>query len=405
MEEINRAAVDVRKLATTSPSPGLVRVVPKKDNTVVLDLLQDLDPTYALQSVPNCRVISAESIKQLAVAALTVLKVDSESESDLAQYLRAAPRGSLAVHGLVPGMFKGQRDPVLQRRADKVAQEAVAILKKGYKCARKGGGENDEQDESIDSTEKWILQLMLFSPQVMAASLTKCKTIPVVGGTWPNWRHPAGMANVDIIEEVPSSAYRKLLEALECQQVLPPKATSPFDDVPPVVDLGACPGGWTKALRLMGCKVIAVDRSPLEDELMQDDLVEFVKGDAFTYEPPWSSKSKDLQTAPPGTWMVSDVIAYPERVAELLDRWCGGKWAGRIVVTAKFQGGSIPWDALDAAVKVATDHGYDCRVKHFFNNKNEVTVMASERVGGAYLKESDTNLSFLGKAMYPPASP
>lgn len=405
MEEINRAAVDVRKLATASPSPGLVRVVPKKDNTVVLDLLQDLDPTYALQSVPNCRVISAESIKQLAVAALAVLEVDSESESDLAQQLRVAPRGSLAVHGLVPGMFKGQRDPVLQRRADKVAQEAAAILKKGYKCARRGGGENEEQDESVDFTEKWILQLLLFSPEVMAVSLTKCKTIPNVGGTWPNWRHPAGMANVDIVEDVPSSAYRKLLEALECQQVLPPKAASPFDGVPPVVDLGACPGGWTAALRLMGCKVIAVDRSPLQDYLMQDDMVEFVKGDAFTYEPPWSSKSNDLQTAPPGTWMVSDVIAYPERVAELLDRWCGGKWAGRIVVTAKFQGESIPWDALDAAVKVATDHGYDCRVKHFFNNKNEVTVMASERVDGTHSKESDTNLNFLGKAMYPPASP
>jgi hypothetical protein len=406
MEEINRAAVDVRKLATTSPSPGLVRVVPKKGNAVVVNLLQDLDPTYALQSVPNCRVISAESIKQLAVAALTALELDSESESNLAQQLRAAPRGSLAVHGLVPGMFKGQRDPVLQRRADKVAEEAAAILKKGYKCARRGGGGgNDEEDESVDSTEKWILQLMLFSPEVMAASLTKCKTIPVVGGTWPNWLHPAGMAHVDIVEVVPSSAYRKLLEALECQRVLPPKAASPFDDVPPVVDLGACPGGWTKALRLMGCKVIAVDRSPLQDDLMQDDMVEFVKGDAFTYAPPWSSESNDRQTAPPGTWMVSDVIAYPERVAELLDRWCGGKWAGRMVVTAKFQGESIPWDALDAAVKVATDHGYDCRVKHFFNNKNEVTVMASERGGDTHSKESDTNLSFLGKAMYPPASP
>lgn len=419
MEEINRAAVDdVRKLATTSPSPGLVCVMPKKDNAAaaVVDLLRDLDPTYALQSVPNCRVISAESIKQLAVAALSVLELDSESESHLAQQLRAAPRGSLAVHGLVPGMFKGQRDPVLQRRANNVAQEAVAILKKGYKCARKGGagagGNDEEEDKSVDSTEKWILQLLLFSPEVMAASLTKCQNIPVVGGTWPNWRHPAGMANVDIVDDMPSSAYRKLLEALECQRVLPPKAASPLDDVPPVVDLGACPGGWTKALRLMGCKAIAVDRSSLQHDLMQDDMVEFVKGDAFTYEPPWSSSnsnSNERKTAPPGTWMVSDVIAYPERVAELLDRWCGGKWAERMVVTAKFQGDSIPWDALEAAVKVATDHGYDCRVKHFFNNKNEVTVMVSERERGGdstnYSKESDTSISFLGKAMYPPALP
>lgn len=55
------------------------------------------------------------------------------------------------------------------------------------------------------------------------------------------------MANVDIVEEMPSSAYRKLLEAFECLHAIPPEAMSWSDEVPPVIDLGACPGGWTAA--------------------------------------------------------------------------------------------------------------------------------------------------------------
>jgi 23S rRNA (cytidine2498-2'-O)-methyltransferase len=222
------------------------------------------------------------------------------------------------------------------------------------------------------------------------------------------------MANVDITGKMPSSAYRKLLEAVECLRVLPPKARNSFDmTVPPVVDLGASPGGWTAALRKIGAKVIAVDRSELGEDLMQDKMVQFIQGDAFTYQPPWATETDGgplvLKRAPKGTWMVSDVIADPERVVELLDRWCGRKWAGHMIVTSKFQGESTPWDAIDAAIQIATNHGYQCRVKHFFNNKNEVTLMVSERNDGTTRDnesvEKDPNSSFLGKPMYPVTLP
>ena len=42
-----------------------------------------------------------------------------------------------------------------------------------------------------------------------------------------------------------------------------------------------------------------------------------------------------------GGWMVSDVIAYPERVTELLQRWGGNNWADRMVLTMKFQGKGV----------------------------------------------------------------
>jgi 23S rRNA C2498 (ribose-2'-O)-methylase RlmM len=77
--------------------------------------------------------------------------------------------------------------------------------------------------------------------------------------------------------------------------------------------------------------------------------------------------------------MISDVIAYPERCTELLDRWCEGNWASHMVVTMKFQGDEPDLDELDKAIRVVKSHDYDCRVKHFFNNKNEVTFMVSER--------------------------
>lgn len=110
---------------------------------------------------------------------------------------------------------------------------------------------------------------------------------------------------------------------------------------------------------------------------MKDDGVEFVKGDAFTFAPTtWHEHSENADDS--SSWMVSDVIAYPERVIELLHRWCGGHWATFMIITMKFQGGKPSWDDLDHAIEVANSHGYHCRAKHFFNNKNEVTLMLFE---------------------------
>ena len=97
---------------------------------------------------------------------------------------------------------------------------------------------------------------------------------------------------------------------------------------------------------------------------MKDPRVEFLQSDAFAFEP-----------LRPVTWMVSDIVSYPERIVELLDHWCKHQLATNIVVTMKFQGSDPSWDQLDLAFKTAADHGYLARAKHFFNNKNEVTLM------------------------------
>ena len=50
-----------------------------------------------------------------------------------------------------------------------------------------------------------------------------------------------------------------------------------------------------------------------------------------------------------------------------------------MVVTMKFRGAVPDWSAVRAAERVAASHGFECRTKHFFNNKNEVTLMLADR--------------------------
>ena len=168
-----------------------------------------------------------------------------------------------------------------------------------------------------------------------------------------------------------------------------------------VVDLGACPGGWTSVIRRYfdNCHVIGVDRSELDMSLMKDSMVTFVKGDAFTYEPPHDDEDETKDY-----WMISDVIAYPERATELLSRWCTNKWASNMIVTMKFQGNEPDLNELENAICIVEKLEYACRVKHFFNNKNEVTFMVSEKMTCAddESKRAANNLEvgILGTSMY-----
>lgn len=395
------------------------------------------------------------------------------------------------------------------RRATKISDEIAAQLKKRCKAARNADA-TSTQDHS-QNEEKWLLQIMLLEPQIVAASLTKCNdatVVPVAATTatatsqinnnfdindddrniefssslttktrhqptkwtWPNWYLPAGLALVDIDTEqresditVPSSAYRKLLEAFWYMGERPPQTI--YEDnnndsndqgllldlssPPPVIDLGASPGGWTAALRLMGCKVMAIDRSPLDTTLMQDTGVEYVQGDAFRFVPPWARKTTannidstaatdavdaaslendftggdknrsiikssstgnnwpglTLKRPLPDTWMVSDIIAYPDRIIELLDDWCGKQWVSHAIVTIKFQS-KIPWEEIQAAKEIVAGHGYSCRTVHFFNNKNEITIFL---IKDGYSAANSSNKQYenilLGKPMYSPILP
>ena len=79
------------------PHPGVVMIL--TSNTEIANFLSTFRPMYALQIVPNCVLVQADSIKGLARAVLASSVVrDSEAG------LRAAPQGSLALHALLPEM-------------------------------------------------------------------------------------------------------------------------------------------------------------------------------------------------------------------------------------------------------------------------------------------------------------
>lgn len=385
IDEINRYAKQLGgAVSAISPYPGLVRV---EDEDCFIPTFYD--PVYALQTIPRGVVVSAESIKGIAKEIIKAL-LGEEGESAIDEMsarqkeeIRKAQRGALTIHSLVPGMCKGQSKPVMQHRSEKIGEEISKMMKKMYVAARKVAVDDD--GNNIDPSERWIIQMMLQSPNIAVASLTRCqKKGPGRNAYWPNYLYPLGLAKVDIEEKMPSSAYRKLMEGVECMGISPMATTT-------VVDLGACPGGWTAVMRRFGCNVVAVDRSELDPTLMRDNMVQFIKGDAFTFEPTMVEEGRDC-------WMISDVIAYPERCTELLNRWCEGKWASNMIVTMKFQGNEPDLDELDRAIGVVERHNYDCRVKHFFNNKNEVTFMVSERG----VSPMDLDVGILGSAMFPP---
>lgn len=415
MEEIHRYD-ETLSGQCSSPFPGIVRVEPVVDqssNNMSLfssDTDTPYDPVYALQSMPNAVICQAASIKGIAREIYGALLPEeaeegkysesiSVSNSNLRVALRQAPRASLALHALVPGMGKGQTDPVMLRRSTTIATTLADMLKREFGAARKAKVANDDSDVDNNNDtitkERYLLQVLLLTPEVVVASLTQCHYRPLLG-TWPNWQLPAGLADADVEgTDIPSSAYRKLLEALDCMGCHPTSSTT-------VVDLGASPGGWTAVLRRLGCRVIAVDRSELAPNLMNDRGVEFVKGDAFTFVPP-------PKAAEQSRWMVSDIIAYPDKIQELLEQWCAGHWASHLVVTLKFQGEMPAWEELDKCIQIAKSHGYECRAKHFFNNKHEVTLMAVER---SLVEDTSTSSSerrkesdILGKSIYPVTLP
>ncbi|HYF34649.1 MAG TPA: SAM-dependent methyltransferase, partial [Prosthecobacter sp.] len=93
------------------------------------------------------------------------------------------------------------------------------------------------------------------------------------------------------------------------------------------VDLGASPGSWSYVALERGASVIAVDRSPLRDDLMRHPNLQFHQGDAFKFKP-----------ERPVDWLICDVIAAPQRSIELLLEWLHARLMRQFVVTIKFKG-------------------------------------------------------------------
>lgn len=201
-----------------------------------------------------------------------------------------------------------------------------------------------------------FLQVFILPDRSMAVSYIK----PEDMSSYHSLLSPfvGGFNNVEDDKKAPSRAYRKIVEA----QLIMGKSISEGEVV---VDLGACPGGWTYIARKNGARVIALDRSPLDDLLMQDEQVTFLKTDAFKY------KAEEKIH-----WAVSDIISAPERILELMDYWVVGKNCENFIFTIKFQGDK-EYGILSKFKEVANECDFNVIIKQLNANKNEVTIMGS----------------------------
>ncbi|MDR3159999.1 MAG: hypothetical protein LBU28_00115 [Spirochaetaceae bacterium] len=155
----------------------------------------------------------------------------------------------------------------------------------------------------------------------------------------------------------PSRAYLKLQEALvRCR-----KWPAPGDRC---LDAGASPGGWTWVLARLGAQVTAVDRAPPDRRILALEAVRYLRHDAFTLP------CEDLG---PQDWVFSDVVCYPPRLLEWIEKWLASGLCENFVCTVKFQG-----CADDAVIRrfAALPAG---RLVHLYHNKHELTWI---RAGG-----------------------
>ena len=203
-----------------------------------------------------------------------------------------------------------------------------------------------------------IVQVMLLDDRSAILSVQDASEVPHYNSLYSPY--VGGFNNVEDDKKAPSRAFKKIVEA---QEIMGKKISSGET----LIDLGACPGGWTYIARNNGASVIAIDRSELREDLMEDSQVEFLQTDAFKYRP---EETLD--------WSVSDIISTPDRVMELITTWVIGKLCRNFIFTIKFQG-KDGYLVLEEFKKLADSSEFNIILKQLNANKNEVTIMGSEK--------------------------
>ncbi len=282
---------------------------------------------YARQFLPNAQLIHAESIRAWAGALLDAvieaqlegqpwrLHIEPQYHSHPVRRMGARAWHTASRHGA-----ERPAGPELERRGEAGRNRCTLIrdafqelLQKKRRHLLRELREAPEPFRLEDS----LVQVLLTNPDAGFISVARAP-LPF------EQRHlispfPKGQVTVEEDKAAPSRAFAKLNEA----QI----RMGRFIDARELcVDLGAAPGSWTYVAVKRGARVIAVDRSPLVEKLMGCRLVDFRPGDAFRFTP-----------REPVDWLFCDVIAPPERTAELLRTWLKKKWCRNYVVTIKMK--------------------------------------------------------------------
>lgn len=203
-------------------------------------------------------------------------------------------------------------------------------------------------------------------PHVSARPLEFGQPLPSAPlGSWTLWEPGLVLASAACGEPVthgeyrfdedrinpPGRAYLKLWEAITRMGVLPKPGEL-------CLDLGASPGGWSWVLAKCGASVFALDKADLDPRVAAMPNVEHCPGSAFGLDPRMTG---------PVDWLCSDVICYPDRLLQLVQRWLELGQARNFVCTLKFQG-ETDFDVID---RFRAIHG--SRLIHLWANKHELT--------------------------------
>lgn len=318
---------------------GLI-VVPSRDGPS--------DAAFARQVLPGASLIDAVGPSELADALLKHLGPDED----------ALLSGRGVLHVFPPDFLRrGSARPEPHPLSSAVDQLGELLSLKIEGRARKRGVEPD--DRGADR----LVQVLLVEGWRAWCSASPLSDENATLTSWPAL-FAGGHAPVIGYEDAPSSAYRKLVEALGWMTTRPGP-----DDV--VLDLGAAPGGWSYVALANGAEVLAYDRADLARSVAEHPRLKHVRQDAFTSAP--------LNEA---SWLLCDVIDAPERSLELIERALACETLKAMVVTVKLKPPVAlgPVSAAKGLVRDARRRGWTGRVKHLVHNKHEVTVMAQRHV-------------------------
>lgn len=238
----------------------------------------------------------------------------------------------------------------LNRRAKLISAEVTATLKKKQRRLLR-----TLVQEPTDnwSTNEGIAQIALagrgrgyvsWAPPDVRYKLRRCLS-----------RFPGGHLEIPANRAAPSRAFAKLAEV----EIRMGREIEPGESC---VDLGSSPGSWTWWAACRRARVTAVDRSPLRGDLMNHSKIQFVRGDAFKFEP-----------AAPVDWLLSDIVAFPQRILELLDQWLQQRWCRQFCVTIKFRG-TDDYAVLGDFKRMLAERSADFVLRRLTNNKHEVTA-------------------------------
>lgn len=326
------------KAPSTSLAPG------------VLGARRGTSPVFARQMLRDVVCVDGEHPNALAAAILDAL-VDHD-EALLTNHLQ--------VEVVLPDVERLGSAPLQPHPLTAFADELQGLLEK--KCIGRGQkkGLLDDGEHSWTATPARFVHALLLNERTAWVETTPVDVPDVehhadVLGAWPS-PLPAGRAHVEFDAKAPSSAHRKLEEALLWLGAMPDAS-----DV--VVDAGAAPGGWSYVALNAGAKVIAVDRGDMDAGVMQHPRLTHLRKDAFVHAP--------LDEA---TWLVCDIIAEPERNLQLLLDALAQPQMKAGVVTLKLKR-PVKWNVVDEAKAALDAAGVQWTIRNLVNNKLEVSVL------------------------------